>query len=91
MRSPISGEAAGRLPEARAKAAAAASMAVESLHTYLRHWLGLTPGLTQVASSTALSINADGSQAVCGARNRNQSLWHLVLTWHLVFVGERNC
>lgn len=28
---------------------AAVSVAVESLHLYLGHWPGLTPGLTQVA------------------------------------------
>lgn len=43
-----SGEAARRLPDT-GPSTAAASMAVESLHLYLGHWPGLTPGLTQVA------------------------------------------
>lgn len=50
------------------------STAMESLHTYLRQWLGSTPGLTCIASSMTLPTNADKSQAVCGARNQNQTL-----------------
>lgn len=89
-RSPVSREAAERLPKARAQVAAA-RMAVVSLHTYLRHWLGLTPGLTRALSSMAPSIAAGRPQAVCGAKNRNQSLWHLVLTCGLVSAGEGSC
>lgn len=77
-----SGEAARRLPGMR-PSTAAASMAVESLHLYLGHWPGLTPGLTQVAQPHLWMWTGHN---LSETRNQNHQPWHLVTACHPVSV-----
>lgn len=82
---PNSGEAARKLPDTR-PSTAAASMGVESLHPYLGHWPGLTPGLTQVAQPHLWMWT--GHKLSVGLETKTISLWHLVTACHLGSVAK---
>lgn len=73
------------LPDMR-PSTAAASMAVESLHLYLGHWPGLTPGLTQVAQPHLWIWT--GHKLSVRLETKIISLWHLVTACHLVSVAK---